>query len=160
MVGADPNRSAGALAEALGAEATFDNTARDPAGALLEFDLRGPRAAFECSGVPESLQQVFEACGPRGSVGILGIPMAPVLLLRMTLREQRAFSISGPSMESMHRAIQLLGERPEVGAVVTGTVSLAELDGRWRRSRTARAASRSSSIRGAHNSHFPFRGRR
>ena len=50
-----------------------------------------------------------------GVVGILGIPMAPVLLLRMTLREQRAFSISGPSMESMQRAIQLLGERPEVG---------------------------------------------
>jgi hypothetical protein len=63
-----------------------------------------------------------------GSVGILGIPMAPVLLLRMTLREQRAFSISGPSMESMRRAIQLLGERPEVGGVVTGTVTLEELD--------------------------------
>jgi L-idonate 5-dehydrogenase len=129
VVGADPRPQCRLLAEALGAEATFDNTARDPAGALLEFDLRGPRAAFECAGVPESLQEVFEACGPMGSVGILGIPMAPVLLLRMTLREQRAFSISGPSMESMRRAIQLLGERPEVGRVVTGTVTLEELDG-------------------------------
>jgi hypothetical protein len=46
----------------------------------------------------------------------------------MTLREQRAFSISGPTMESMQRAIQLLGERPEVGDVVTGTVTLDELD--------------------------------
>ena len=46
----------------------------------------------------------------------------------MTLREQRAFSISGPSMESMHRAVQFLGERPEVGDVVTGTVGLDRLD--------------------------------
>jgi threonine dehydrogenase-like Zn-dependent dehydrogenase len=129
VVGADPRPQCRLLAEALGAEATFDNTARDPAGALLEFDLRGPRAAFECAGAPESLQEVFEACGPMGAVGILGIPMAPVLLLRMTLREQRAFSISGPSVESMRRAIQLLGERPEVGGVVTGTVTLEELDG-------------------------------
>jgi threonine dehydrogenase-like Zn-dependent dehydrogenase len=129
VVGADPKSEGRLLAEALGAQATLDNTARDPAGALSEFDLRGARAAFECAGVPESLQEVFEACGPMGTVGILGIPMAPVLLLRMTLREQRAFSISGPSMESMQRAIQLLGERPEIGGVVTGTVTLEELDG-------------------------------
>src|SRR5262249_47027257 len=128
VVGADPDARRRRLAEMLGAEATFDNAARDPAGALAELDLRGPRAAFECAAGPASLQDVFDGCGPLGTVGILGIPMAPVLLLRMTLREQRAFSISGPSMESMRRAIQLLGERPEVGDLVTGTVSLDELD--------------------------------
>jgi threonine dehydrogenase-like Zn-dependent dehydrogenase len=128
VVGADPKPERRRLAEALGAEATFDAMSRDPGGAMQEFDLRGPRVAFECAGVPESLQEVFDTCGPLGVVGILGIPMAPVLLLRMTLREQRAFSLSGPTTESMHRAVQFLGERPEVGDVVTGTVTLDELD--------------------------------
>src|SRR5438132_133331 len=113
-----------AAAEALGAEAAFDNAVHDPVATTLSFDPRGPRVAFECAGVPESLQDVFEVCGPLGVVGILGIPMAPVLLLRMTIKEQRAFSISGPSPDSMRRALDLLRERPEVGDVVTGTVPL------------------------------------
>ena len=53
--------------------------------------------------------------------------MTPVLLLRMTLKEQRAFSIAGPSWESMHRALDLLGQRPEVGRVVTGAVALEDI---------------------------------
>ena len=74
--------------------------------------------------MPESLQHVFDACGPGGVVGILGIPMAPVFLLRMTLKEQRAFSIRGPSLESMRRALVLLGERPQIAKVITATVPL------------------------------------
>jgi len=124
VVGADPNPDRRAAAEALGAEAAFDNAVHDPVATTLSFDPRGPRVAFECAGVPESLQDVFEVCGPLGVVGILGIPMAPVLLLRMTIKEQRAFSISGPSPDSMRRALDLLRERPEVGDVVTGTVPL------------------------------------
>jgi threonine dehydrogenase-like Zn-dependent dehydrogenase len=74
------------------------------------------------------LQQVIDACGYQGVVGILGVPMAPVLLLRMTVKEQRAFSIAGPSWDSMHRALDLLGARPEVGrAVVTNVVALEEV---------------------------------
>jgi threonine dehydrogenase-like Zn-dependent dehydrogenase len=91
---------------------------------MRSFDPRGPRVAFECAGVPASLEEVIETCGHLGVIGILGIPMAPVLLLRMTIKEQRAFSISGPSPDSMRRALDLLCGRPEVGGVVTGAVSL------------------------------------
>ena len=62
--------------------------------------------------------------GSKGTIGILGIPMAPVLLLRMTLKEQRAFSIQGPSMESIRRALDLLGSRPQIGKILTGVVPL------------------------------------
>jgi (R,R)-butanediol dehydrogenase/meso-butanediol dehydrogenase/diacetyl reductase len=128
VVGADPNPERRAAAEAQGAELTFDNAAQNAVATLDAIDPRGPRSAFECAGVPDSLQEVFEVCGALGVVGILGIPMAPVLLLRMTIKEQRAFSISGPSMDSMTAALDLLAARPQVSSVVTGTVGLDELD--------------------------------
>ena len=124
VVGADPNPDRRVVAEGLGAEAVFDNTVRDPAATMRSFDPQGPRVAFECAGVPASLEEVIETCGHLGVIGILGIPMAPVLLLRMTIKEQRAFSISGPSPDSMRRAVDLLRERPQVGDVITGTVTL------------------------------------
>jgi threonine dehydrogenase-like Zn-dependent dehydrogenase len=128
VVGADPRPERRAAAEALGTEATLDNRAQDPVAATFGLDSRGPRVAFECAGAPESLQEVFDVCGPLGVVGILGIPAGPVLLLRMTIREQRAFSISGPSMDSMRAALDLLGARPRVADVITGTVGLDGLD--------------------------------
>jgi len=128
IVGADPKPERRAVAATLGAETVIDNTREDPIAATLGVDPHGPRAAFECAGVPASLEQVLDTCGPQGVVGILGIPMAPVFLLRMTLREQRAFALSGPSMDSMRAAVELLVERPEIGEVITATVSLDELD--------------------------------
>src|SRR5437867_2592292 len=124
VIGGDLREDRRAAALELGAEDAFDPSKEDPGLRLLAIDQHGPRIAFECAGVPESLQQVFDACGPMGTVGILGIPMAPVFLLRMTLREQRAFSIQGPSRESMHRALALLQERPEISKVITGTMPL------------------------------------
>jgi threonine dehydrogenase-like Zn-dependent dehydrogenase len=128
VVGADSRPERRAVAETLGAEATFDNSTENAVARMEALDPRGPRVAFECAGTPDSLQEIFEVCGPLGAVVILGIPMAPVLLLRMTLKEQRAFSISGPSMESMRSAMELLMERPEIGDVVTDTITLDELD--------------------------------
>ncbi len=124
VMGADPREDRRALGLEIGCEAVFDPTAEDPLATTAAFDPHGPRVAFECAGVPDSLQQVIDACGFEGVVGILGIPMAPVHLLRMTLKEQRAFSIQGPSMESMRRALDLLGTRPETAKVVTATVPL------------------------------------
>ena len=69
-------------------------------------------------------RQVFDTCGHRGVVGILGIPMAPVFLLRMTLRELRAFSIQGPTVDSMRAALELLRARPEAGKVISNVVPL------------------------------------
>lgn len=128
ILGADPRPERRAVAQRLGAETVIDNGAEDPLRVALDADPHGPRVAFECAGVPASLEQVLDTCGPQGVVGVLGIPMAPVFLLRMSLREQRAFAISGPSLDSMRGAVDLLAERPEVGAVVTGTVSLEEVD--------------------------------
>ncbi len=124
VVGSDPREDRRSLALELGCDEVFDPTARDPVSATAALDQHGPRVAFECAGVPESLQQVFEACGPEGVVGILGIPMAPVFLLRMTLKEERAFSIRGPTRESMRRALDLMRERPEISRVITHTVPL------------------------------------
>ena len=127
VVGADPRADRRALALSIGAEDAFDNTLEDPAARMLSVDPHGPRLAFECSGAPESLQQVIDTCGPRGTVGILGIPVAPVLLLRMTIREQFAFSISGPSPGSMRRALDHLREWPRTAGAITGTVPLERL---------------------------------
>jgi threonine dehydrogenase-like Zn-dependent dehydrogenase len=133
VIGADPRPERRELGLDLGCEATFDPTADDPISRTLALDPHGPRIAFECSGAPVSLQQVFDACGYQGVVGILGVPMAPTLLLRMFVKEQRAFSLSGPSRESMERALGLLQERPRVGKVVTGVVPLDETDLAFRR---------------------------
>jgi threonine dehydrogenase-like Zn-dependent dehydrogenase len=52
--------------------------------------------------------------------------MAPAFLLRFTLREQRAFSIQGPTPDSMRRALDILRNRPQTQKIVTGTVPLEE----------------------------------
>lgn len=124
VVGADPRGDRRALGVELGCEAAFDPTKEDPFSTMLSFDPHGPRIALECSGAPESLEQVFDTCGYQGVVGVIGVPTAPVLLLRMFLREQRAFSLSGPSWESMLRAQKLLLDRPQTAKVITGTVPM------------------------------------
>jgi L-idonate 5-dehydrogenase len=124
VFGGDPREDRRAAALELGAEDAFDPSKHDPGQRMMAIDRHGPRIAFECAGVPDSLQQIFDACGPMGTVGILGIPMAPVFLLRMTMREQKAFSIQGPSRESMLRALALLQERPDIATIITGTVPI------------------------------------
>jgi threonine dehydrogenase-like Zn-dependent dehydrogenase len=126
VVGADPREDRRELGRAVGCQDVFDPTREDPFSKVAGHDPHGARAAFECSGVPESLQQVIDACGPNGTVGILGIPMGMVNLLRMTVREQRAFSIAGPSIPSMRRALDLLEEGSPAARIVSGTVPLEE----------------------------------
>jgi threonine dehydrogenase-like Zn-dependent dehydrogenase len=128
VVGADPREERRELARRLGCEEVIDPTRDDPTAVTLAVDPHGPRLAFECAGVPESLQQTLDACGHLGTVAILGIPMAPVLLLRMVLKEQRAFSISGPSTQSMRAALDLLQARPDTARVITDTVGLEGID--------------------------------
>jgi threonine dehydrogenase-like Zn-dependent dehydrogenase len=128
VVGADPREDRRALALRLGCQEVIDPTRDDPVAATMAIDPHGPRLAFECAGVPESLQQTLDVCGYLGTVAILGIPMAPVLLLRMPLKEQRAFSISGPSTESMQAALDLLQARPETAHVISDTVGLERID--------------------------------
>lgn len=126
VIATDPRRDRRELAGQLGCEEVFDPADGEVSRRALAYEARGPRCAFECAGVPASLQSTFDACGPLGIVGVLGIPTAPTLLLRMTLREQRAFSIAGPSMGSMHDALSLLAARPGLTSVVTRVVPLAE----------------------------------
>jgi L-idonate 5-dehydrogenase len=133
VLGADPRPERRELGLELGCEGTFDPASLDPVSRAQAFDPHGPRVAFECSGAPESLQQAFDVCGYEGVVGVLGVPMAPVLLLRMFVKEQRAFSLSGPSPESMERALRLLAELPQVAKVITGTVPLEDTDQAFRR---------------------------
>ncbi len=124
VVGSDPREDRRHMATEQGAEATFDPTVDDPMVTVQSLDPKGPRIAFECSGVGGSLQQVIDACGPEGVVGIMGVPMASAFLLRMFLRELRAFSLQGPTRDSMERALALLAERPQIARIVTGSVPL------------------------------------
>ena len=128
VVAGDPIRERRDQAVRLGAVSTLDPVRDDPYEAGRALDPAGPRIAFECSGVPEGLQGIFDAGGPGAAIGILGIPTAPVLLLRMTVREQRAFSIAGPSIESMRAALAHLAARPELTEIVTGRVGLDEVE--------------------------------
>jgi (R,R)-butanediol dehydrogenase / meso-butanediol dehydrogenase / diacetyl reductase len=128
VVGADIREERRALGLEVGCQAVFDPAAEDPFWKMLSYDPHGPRIAFECSGAPEALQQVINACGHEGVIGILGIPFEPALVIPavLSVKEQRAFSISGPSIRSMRRAIELLVERPQTAKVITGTVPLEE----------------------------------
>jgi L-idonate 5-dehydrogenase len=128
VLGADPRADRRALGLVVGCDEVLDPTAEDPIAVTTALDPHGPRIAMECAGVPDSLQGIFDVCGHGGVVGILGIPMAPVFLLRMTLKEQRAHAIQGPSPESMRRALDLLRERPRTAEVITGEVPLEETD--------------------------------
>jgi threonine dehydrogenase-like Zn-dependent dehydrogenase len=128
VVGADPREDRRARGLEVGCDVVLDPRAEDPIGAAMALDPHGPRIALECAGAPDSLQGIFDVCGHGGVVGILGIPMAPVFLLRMTLKEQRAHSIQGPSPESMRAALDLLRERPRTATVITGAVPLEETD--------------------------------
>ncbi len=126
VVGADIREDRRALALEIGCSDVFDSRAEDPFWEMLTHDRHGPRIAFECSGAPEALQQAFNACGHGGVVGVLGIPFEPAMVIPavLSVKEQRAFSISGPSIESMHRALELLVERPQTAKVITGAVRL------------------------------------
>jgi len=126
VIGSDPREDRRSLAFHLGCEDAFDNTREDTVTRTLALDPKGPRIALECAGVPDSLQQVFDTAGYAGVVGILGVPMAPIFLLRMTLRELTAFSVRGPTLDSMRLAVNLLRERPDIARVITGVVSLAD----------------------------------
>jgi threonine dehydrogenase-like Zn-dependent dehydrogenase len=45
----------------------------------------------------------------------------------MAVKEQRALAITGPSMNSMQTALELLQRRPEAARVITGTRPLEEV---------------------------------
>jgi threonine dehydrogenase-like Zn-dependent dehydrogenase len=126
VIGADPREDRRRFALDLGCEEAFDNTREDTVIRTLALDPKGPRVVLECAGVPDSLQQVFDTAGYGGVVGILGVPMAPTTLLRMTLRELTAFSVRGPTIDSMRRAVDLLRERPAIATVITDVVPLAD----------------------------------
>lgn len=127
VIGGDPVAERREMGTKVGVSLTIDPSRDDPYETSLDYDPHGPGFAFECSGTVDGLQQIFDACGHMGMVGILGIPMGPVLLLRMTIREQRAFSIAGPTRESMEAALRHVAEHPETAAVVTGTIGMDDL---------------------------------
>lgn len=126
VVGADVRAERRELGIELGCDDVFDPVADDPFWKLLTHDLHGPRVAFECSGAPESVQRVINACGHEGVIGLLGIPFEPTVVIPAVLavKEQRLFSISGPSRASMERALRHLVERPDVAKIISETVPL------------------------------------
>jgi len=127
VMAGDPIEERRDAAGHIGATVTLDPTREDVYDLARERHPAGPRVAFECSGTPDGLQEIFDAGGPGATIGILGIPTMPVLLLRMTVREQRAFSIAGPTIESMTEALEHVGSHPELTRIVTGRVGFDEV---------------------------------
>jgi threonine dehydrogenase-like Zn-dependent dehydrogenase len=126
VIGADPREDRRVLGEEFGCELVFDPTAEDPWWRTLAVDLHGPAFAFECSGVGTAVQTAFNVCGHGGTVVLLGIPFEPAVFIPavMSVKEQRALSVSGPSMESMRAALDLLRRRPATARVITRKVPL------------------------------------
>jgi threonine dehydrogenase-like Zn-dependent dehydrogenase len=130
VVGSDVREDRRALGEDLGCELVFDPVAEDPFWKTLAVDRHGPRFAFECSGAAAAVQLAFNACGHMGTVVLLGIPFEPAMLFTavMSVKEQRALSIAGPSMDAMREALGLLARRPHAAWVITGEVALGDLE--------------------------------
>ena len=130
VIGADIREDRRKLGEELGCEAVFDPVAEDPWWRTLAVDPHGPGFAFECSGATTALQAAFNVCGHLGTVVLLGIPFEPAMFIPavMSVKEQRALSVSGPSVESMREALELLRRRPEITRVITGEVRLEQAE--------------------------------
>ncbi len=129
IVGSDVREDRRAAGEEFGCEMTFDPMAEDPFWKTLAVDLHGPRYAFECSGAASAVQYAFNACGHMGTVVLLGIPFEPAMFIPavMSVKEQRALAMSGPSKQSMQDALALLARRPETAKVITDERPLSEI---------------------------------
>ena len=130
VIGADVREDRRALGEQFGCQLTFDPLAEDPWWKTLAIDPHGPRFAFECAGVPQAVQTAINVCGHGGTIVLLGIPFEPAFIIPavMSVKEQRMFSISGSSRESMREALEVLQRWPETATVITGTVPLVETE--------------------------------
>ena len=130
VIGADPREDRRVMGEEFGCEVVFDPTAEDPWWKTLAIDLHGPAFAFECSGAGVAVQAAFNVCGHGGTVVLLGIPFEPAVFIPavMSVKEQRALSVSGPSMESMGASLDLLTRRPETARVISAEVPLEETE--------------------------------
>jgi (R,R)-butanediol dehydrogenase/meso-butanediol dehydrogenase/diacetyl reductase len=126
VIGADIREDRRKLGEELGCEVVFDPVAEDPWWRTLAVDPHGPGFAFECSGAAPAVQSAFNVCGHLGTVVLLGIPFEPATFIPavMTVKEQRALSVSGPTIESMRQALDLLQRRPEAARIITAEVPL------------------------------------
>lgn len=129
VLGSDVREDRRALGEEFGCELTFDPVAEDPFWKTLAVDLHGPRFAFECSGAAMAVQYAFNACGHMGTVVLLGIPFEPAMFIPavMSVKEQRALSVSGPTRASMESALELLRRHPDTARVITGVRPLSEI---------------------------------
>jgi threonine dehydrogenase-like Zn-dependent dehydrogenase len=130
VIGGDPREDRRKMGKVFGCELVFDPVTEDPWWATLAVDPHGPRFAFECSGAATAVQSAFNVCGHRGTVVLLGIPFEPAFFLPavMSVKDQRALSVSGPTMDSMRDALALLGRRPEIAGVITGEVNLEDTE--------------------------------
>lgn len=130
VIGADPREDRRELGMRFGCELVFDPLSEDPWWKTLAVDLHGPRFAFECSGAALAVQAAFNVCGHRGTVVLLGIPFEPAFFLPavMSVKDQRALSVSGPTMETIEKGLELLARRPEIAEVVTAEVGLGDVE--------------------------------
>lgn len=130
VIGADIRPDRRELGTELGCEVVFDPEAEDPFWKALSVDLHGPRFAFECSGAMNGWQVCLNTCGHMGTVVLLGIPFEPAIFIPavMSVKEQRALSISGPDMDSMREALALLERRPQTAKIITRVVPLEETE--------------------------------
>ncbi|MGH2650757.1 MAG: zinc-dependent alcohol dehydrogenase, partial [Actinomycetota bacterium] len=128
VVGGDPRADRRATALELGCEDAFDPTDEDPWWRMFAYDPLGPRVAFECSGAASALQLAINVPRYEGVVGVLGIPFepAPIIPAVVSVKELTLFSISGPTMKTLARALALLGRRQEIGKLATSVVPLEE----------------------------------
>jgi threonine dehydrogenase-like Zn-dependent dehydrogenase len=130
VIGADPRGDRRALGKQFGCEVSFDPTAEDPWWKTLAIDLHGPAFAFECSGAGTAVQTAFNVCGHGGTVALLGIPFEPAVFIPavMSVKDQRALSVSGPTMASMRAALDLLERRPGIADVIPAEVPLEDIE--------------------------------
>lgn len=128
VVGGDPREDRRRFGLELGCEDAFDPTAEDPFWKMFAYDPLGPRVAMECSGAPEAVQLAFNVARHEGVVALLGIPFepAPIIPAVLAVKELRAFSISGPTPETLREALGILARRPKAARVATSVVPLDE----------------------------------
>lgn len=120
ITGVDPVEVRRELALKLGADRVGEATPAAPSGVPL---------VFECTGLPELLQEATNLAAAGGRVSLLGVPVGEsnVMALPWVAREVSVIGSISSSTEDFLEAAELLTREPAIASIITRRISIEEV---------------------------------